>query len=98
MYIVLESILNNLNLHSTLVLLKAVATDVKLGSTSLFTFYSSSIKGAVTSGKLLGATRFTFYSSSIKGLIVEGTDSNGSIFTFYSSSIKGNPRRCSVYY
>ncbi len=55
------------NLHSTLVLLKEQKTLFKILSGALFTFYSSSIKGAIVRSYVILILAFTFYSSSIKG-------------------------------
>ena len=54
------------NLHSTVVLLKAISR-LPLYTTSLFTFYCSSIKGLFRCHTFYSSSIFTFYCSSIKG-------------------------------
>ncbi|GEM_PF-6489282 len=78
-----------LDLHSILVLLKVSQSDNVINILSTFTFYSSSIKGAVDAPELSAKAIFTFYSSSIKGVPSHSGVRESPGFTFYSSSIKG---------
>ncbi len=58
-----------INLHSTLVLLKAMTELIGKMGYSSFTFYSSSIKGQFLLSFASFNSIFTFYSSSIKGKV-----------------------------